>query len=353
MSPAKSAETDISPIPIAESVIPGELDLALINALQLRPRATWAELAEPLSVTANTLARRWKRMSDAGLAWVTAAPGRDFTRSGCTAFVLIRSRPSERARVVAQLVKYTEVASVEVATGNNDIVLDVLTPDLRTLDRFLNDELNHISGIRSTSIMLATSLYLESSRWRLRSLDASQLDALNGGTMSLSTASYTMKLDNLDHRLLDLLVRNGRLTWIELAQATDCSTATARRRVERLVSSGIVTFRCEIAQSLAGWPIQASLLAKAPAKDVDAICQQLATWPACRLVAAVTGEANVYMTFWVHNLGEIQRLETTLSSRMPTLDVTERMIALNTPKRMGHLCDNEGRHIGVHPIAPW
>jgi DNA-binding Lrp family transcriptional regulator len=255
--------------------------------------------------------------------------------------------------VVAKLVTYNEVATVEVATGNNDLVLDVLTPDLKTLDRFLSDELNHIPGIRSTSTMLATSLYLESSRWRLRSLDASQLDALNNGTMSANPANYTTKLDTLDRSLLDLLVRNGRLTWIELALATDCSTATARRRVERLVASGVVTFRCDIARSLAGWPIQASLLAKAPAKDVDFICEQLTSWPACRLVAAVTGDANVYATFWVRNLGEIQRLETALSSRMPTLDVTERMIALDTPKRMGHLCDKDGRHIGVHPIAPW
>ncbi|WP_148667694.1 MULTISPECIES: hypothetical protein [unclassified Arthrobacter] len=95
------------------------------------------------------------------------------------------------------------------------------------------------------------------------------------------------------------------------------------------------------------------MLAKAPAKDVDFICEQLAAWPACRLVAAVTGEANVYATFWVRNLGEIQRLETALGSRMPTMNVTERMVALDTPKRMGHLCDKDGRHIGVHPIAPW
>jgi hypothetical protein len=35
--------------------------------------------------------------------------------------------------------------------------------------------------------------------------------------MSANPANYTTRLDMLDRSLLDLLVRNGRLTWIELA----------------------------------------------------------------------------------------------------------------------------------------
>jgi hypothetical protein len=29
------------------------------------------------------------------------------------------------------------------------------------------------------------------------------------------------------------------------------------------------------------------------------------------------------------------------------------MVALSTPKRMGHLCDGEGRRVGIVPISPW
>ncbi len=338
---------------VPESVTLGELDLALVNALQLRPRATWVELAGPLGTTASTLARRWERLSKAGLAWVAAAPGREFSRSRCISYIMIRLHPNERSRVVEQLAQCSEVATIEVATGGHDIIMDVLTRDLRELDRFLSEEVNSVHGVTSVSILLTTSLYLESSRWRLRSLDKGQLDVLNNGTMSLRKASYAIDLDDRDRSLLDRLVHDGRLSWAQLASLTEASTATARRRVNRLISSGIVTFRCEIAHTLAGWPVQASLLAQAPGKDVDSICRALATWPECRFVAAVTGPANIYVTFWVHDLGELQRLEASTSIKLPSLTVVDRMVALSTPKRMGHLCDPEGRRVGIVPISPW
>ncbi|MDH6576360.1 NAD kinase [Kitasatospora sp. MAP5-34] len=49
-----------------------ELDLALVNALQLQPRAPWSLLGQTLGISPVTAARRWRRLSEAGIAWVTA-----------------------------------------------------------------------------------------------------------------------------------------------------------------------------------------------------------------------------------------------------------------------------------------
>lgn len=155
-----------------ETVTASELDLALVNALQLRPRASWSELSPLLGVTAGTLARRWDRLTREGLAWVYAAPGREFTRNRCTAFVLLRCLPQERARLLARLSALPEAVTIEVtAPGSSDLLLDVLAPDLPSLSRFLTRELDQLPGIVSVSALFATSLYVEGSRWRLRSLD--------------------------------------------------------------------------------------------------------------------------------------------------------------------------------------
>lgn len=153
-----------------ETVTASELDLALVNALQLRPRASWSELSPLLGVTAGTLARRWDRLTREGLAWVYAAPGREFTRNRCTAFVLLRCLPQERARLLARLSALPEAVTIEVtAPGSSDLLLDVLAPDLPSLSRFLTRELDQLPGIVSVSALFATSLYVEGSRWRLRS----------------------------------------------------------------------------------------------------------------------------------------------------------------------------------------
>lgn len=337
-----------------ETVTASELDLALVNALQLRPRAAWSELAPPLGVTASTLARRWDRLTGTGLAWVYAAPGRDFSRSRCTAFVLIRCHSGARAELTDRLIDFPEAVTIEITgPGSADLLLDVLTPDLSSLSLFLTEKLDRLPGIISVSCLFATSLHVEGSRWRLRSLDPAQLTALGNSASAARGPVRTLELDGVDRSLLDQLVRDGRLGWAELAQRADTSPATVRRRLNRLLDSGIVTFRCDVASPLAGRPVPVSLLARAPARDIPNIHRTLAALPECRLVAGVTGPANVFATFWVHDIGDIQRRETALCTRLPTLTVTDRIVGLQTVKRMGHLLDRDGRRTGVQPISPW
>ncbi|MFE2374650.1 Lrp/AsnC family transcriptional regulator [Streptomyces sp. NPDC059398] len=336
-----------------ETVTPSELDLALVNALQLRPRASWSELAPLLGVTAGTLARRWERLSAEGLAWVYAAPGREFSRNRCSAFVLLRCLPGDRSRLMAELSALPEAVTIELTgPGTADLLLDVLAPDLTALSRFLTGKLDRIPGITAVTCLFTTSLYVEGSRWRLRSLDPAQQTAL-GSPSPAGETIRTLPLDTVDRALLGELVRDGRLGLAELAERTDTSPATVRRRLRRLTESSVLTFRCDIASALAGCPVPVSLLGQVPARDIGASHRVLAALPECRLVAAVTGPANIFATLWVHDLGDIQRRETALCARLPTLTVTDRIVGLHTVKRMGHLLDEEGRRVGVRPISPW
>ncbi|MFI9029549.1 AsnC family protein [Streptomyces sp. NPDC053560] len=60
-----------------------EDDLALIHALQLRPRASWTELGRALGVDPVTVARRLNRHGQRGMAWGGLSPGpRMFTSCG-------------------------------------------------------------------------------------------------------------------------------------------------------------------------------------------------------------------------------------------------------------------------------
>ncbi|MGW0683813.1 Lrp/AsnC family transcriptional regulator [Streptomyces sp. NPDC002754] len=337
-----------------ETVTTSELDLALVNALQLRPRASWTELAAPLGVTASTLARRWERLIEEGLAWVYAAPGREFSRTRCTAFVLVRCRPGTRARVAQQLCERAEAVTIELTgPGSADLLIDVLAPDLPALTRFVTTHLEPLPDVTSVDCLFATSLYVEGSRWRLRSLDPAQVTALGRTGARPSEPTPSVELDAVERGLLEALVGDGRLGLAALAQHTDTSPATVRRRLHRLTDSGVLTFRCDMANALAGRPLPVSLLGRVPARDIAAVHRALAALPECRLVAAVTGRTNVFATLWVRDLSDIQRRETALGARLPTLEVTDRIVGLHTVKRMGHLLDEDGRRIGVRPISPW
>ncbi|MFZ3598352.1 Lrp/AsnC family transcriptional regulator [Streptomyces sp. BH104] len=337
-----------------ETVTVSELDLALVNALQLRPRASWTELAPPLGVTASTLARRWERLTEEGLAWVYAAPGREFSRTRCTAFVLVRCRPGTRARIAEELCERSEAVTIELTgPGSADLLIDVLAPDLPALTRFVTTHLETLPGVTAVDCLFATSLYVEGSRWRLRSLDPAQLSVLGRSGERPPEPAATLELDAVDRGLLDSLVGDGRLGLAALAAHTGTSPATVRRRLHRLTDSGVLTLRCDMADALAGRPLPVSLLGRVPARDIAAVHRALAALPECRLVAAVTGRTNIFATLWVRDLGDIQRRETALGARLPTLEFTDRIVGLHTVKRMGHLLDEHGRRIGVRPIRPW
>ncbi|MGP4019793.1 AsnC family protein [Saccharopolyspora sp. 5N708] len=49
-----------------------ELDLALVNAVQIAPRGSWQVLGSVLGVDPSTVARRWQRINELGLVWMTA-----------------------------------------------------------------------------------------------------------------------------------------------------------------------------------------------------------------------------------------------------------------------------------------
>lgn len=333
-----------------ETVKTSELDLALVNALQIRPRASWAELAPPLGVTASTLARRWTRLARAGLAWVSAVPGPEYLRHRCTAFVSVDCRPGSRSEVITALSRYSEIATIETTVSGTDLLLDVLAPDLHTLGRFLTTELEQVNDITSVSAVLATSLYFGGDRWQLQSLEPAQRATLASNRAQPKASPGSARPD---HTLLEQLVCDGRMTWLELSQRTGLSTATARRRVDGLTASGLITFRCDLADSMVSWPVPVTFFAQAPANEVHDICRTLAALPETRLVATVTGSANIFTTLWLRNIGDIQRMEIALRNQLPTLAVTQRVVGLRTVKRMGHLFDQEGCRDGVQPIAPW
>ncbi len=54
-----------------------EVDLEIVHAVQVEPRASWATISATLEVSAATAARRWAALQDAGVAWTgaTLAPG--------------------------------------------------------------------------------------------------------------------------------------------------------------------------------------------------------------------------------------------------------------------------------------
>jgi DNA-binding Lrp family transcriptional regulator len=329
---------------MSESSSLDETDRALVNVLQVAPRASWTEVGAALAINPVTVARRWARLHDSGLARVTAYPNlAAWARHRCMAFVEVDCDPADREDVVARLAGVPRVASVTIASSGRDLYLTVLTPDLAALSATVLG----LTGVRGTRTHLVTRLFTEGATWRLDALDSEQRAALHPKSRTAAV------LPDTDRDLLLALSADGRRSVAEVAERTGTSTSTARRRLARTLRDGALSFRCETTQRVTGWPVSASFWARVPPHELQAVAAGLVGLPEIRMCAAVTGADNLVISLWLRSLADSQRFEEQLSTRFPTLAVTDRTIELHAAKRMGCRLAPPGRISEVVPVDPW
>ncbi|MFD3916100.1 Lrp/AsnC family transcriptional regulator [Streptomyces sp. NPDC058603] len=342
-----------------------ELDRSIVQALQIHPRAPWTLVGEVLGVNPVTAARRWQRLERAGLAWVTAYGRLSDPRIVVTGVIEIDTEPGHGEEVADALGTHPEVVNVKLTAGGRDLVATVQAGGLEELARFTNDLFRATPGVRATRTHVATAVPTEGSRWRLRSLDATQRSRLerelprrvpadnarHGGSPHGRGAHSggAHGLDELDTRLAELLGTDGRMSVPDLAKATGAGFTTVRRRLQTLLASWL-WLRCDLARPLSGWPLSAVYFASVPAPHLDETVHLLSTVPEVRSCSITAGPHNVVLDVWLRTLADVHTFEAHLAQRLPRLTVNDRSVVLRTTKHMGRLLDRDGACVGVVPL---
>lgn len=338
---------------VSESVTQGRLDLALLNSLQIDPRASWARVGSALNISPGAAARRWERLARSGTAWVTAHPGPHFGTAHCFAFVAVRCEPGRKVEVADTLAGDPHAVSVEITAGGADLFLTVATTDLNAFGRYLLERVDRLPGVTATESSLVSQMFGEGGQWRLGVLDAEQKAALrSAGTPD--AVPHHRPLTELEQRLFLGLCEDGRTSHEGLADLVGTSPATVRRRLHGLFSgAGVVGVRCDVASTHVGLPVTASLRARVPPHQLQQAGHTLAQVPQVRMCAAVTGEHNLVISAWLRTVGDVQQLEAEIAHRLPHVVLTDRTITLRMVKRMGRLLDERGCATSVVPMALW
>lgn len=332
---------------MTRSVVLDEDDLALVEALQRGPRAPWTEVAALVGTNAVTASRRWERLRATGAAWVTGTPGPGSHSAQVLAYVDVTCLPSEKTRVAGELARDVHALSVDITAGGRDLLLTVAAVDLPTLGRYLLERLDRVPGVTGTRARIATRLYAEGSTWRLGVLPST---GVSGGPPQVTRPAV---MDEVDRELMCALGEDGRASYAALAAATGISQPTARRRVERLIGSGAVLMRTEVAAPLAGLPLMVVLSADAPAGRLDDAAARLGRLRQVRLSATLAGTPSLLVVAWLASLEEVHQFEQELAHVVPDVAVVDRLVVLRAVKRMGHLLDVEGRAVSTVGMDVW
>lgn len=324
-------------------------DRLLIDALQIAPRASWATIGDVLDLNPVTAARRWQRLVDAGVAWVTTGPGMASRNAQCLAYVEITCRPGWNLRVAEALAADPLALTVELTTGSADVLVTVAGSDLTVLSGYLLGHVGQVHGVVSTRSRVATRLYSEGSTWRIGGLSDHAVEELRRSRVqSAAPRTYTVGSGALPasvRRIIGLLALDGRASYTDLAAHAGVSPATARRHVTRLLESGTVLPRTDVSAPICGWPVQVYLWATAPVSELAAAARDISQLRQTRLCASLAAAPSLMVAVWLRTVEEVHRLELAIAKNLPYVDVVDRLLVLRPVKRMGRLLDESGRAI--------
>lgn len=324
-----------------------EIDLALVDALQVHPRASWTKLGRVLELAPVTLSRRWERLTDTGAAWVSVAQSPAATRG---AIIELSCAPRTEMRVAEQLAELPYVSTVGITTGDFQVYANVLAPTIAALSHTLLHSMplpEQVIRVRSHvfSGMFGGVL------WRLGVMNRTQSEQVRE---TVGPPPHEIRpFGAADRSLFLALGHDGRRSYTDLADELGSTPHSIRRRLNRLNRHGDITFRCDVARALAGWHTMAMLWLRVPDGDVRSIGRSLGTWPETRQCAAVASPTNLGLIVNLHSFEHLEQVATRIAHEHPTARIIDRCLVLRQVKVYGRLVDEEGRCTRVIPVDPW
>ncbi len=321
-----------------------EDDLALIQVLQVHPRLGWADAAKVLGVHATTLAARWERVRSSGSAWVTAHLAGN-PQQMLLAFVAVDCDMNQRAAVTAELAAIPEIVTVEEAASNRDLMLTVITRSLEEFSTNVVARLKTIEGLTKYQTALCTRLHTSADEWRLNILDKAQLATLRtlgqGAEGAGRHAAAVGDLPPSHLALLPYLAQDGRATAADIARELGRNPATVQRQLNRVLASGILLFRCEVAQRYSSFPVTCQWFANVPAGRHEEAAAAFRTISNVRLSASTTGPTNFVIIMWLQSLADVMTAELALQQKVPGIELVESVVMLRTVKRVGWMLNED------------
>ena len=300
-----------------------DLDRGLIHALHIDGRAPFSRVAEVLGVSAQTVARRYRRLTgEAGLRVVGLT---DPHQAGLTQWLVRLTVTARSARDIAgALVRRADTSWVKLASGGTEIVAVVHAPTDASDNSLLLYDIPRTAGITAVSAHCLLHRYLGGpANWRRSAavLDEEQQRVLREAT---AADGVPRRPGAGDAELLTALASDGRAGQGELARATGWTPATVGRRLSELRAGGALFFDVEVDAGLFSVTTRALLWMSVPPSRLERVATALSAHDELAFLAATTGPTNLvaqalcrdpadlhhYLTRRLGALEEIRSLET-------------------------------------------
>lgn len=305
------------------------LDLKLLQALELDGRAPFSQIAQVLGVSDQTVARRFRRLRSTTHLRVTGMIN-DSSLGRTSWIVRLGCAHNSAAQLASTLARRPDTHYVDLTAGGTEVVCAIKPHSRQDRDELLLERLQRTPYVTSVSAhCILRTYYGNSLRWlrKISALDPAEESALR--TPAPAPLAAPVALDRAEQAMLEVLRRDGRATLTELQAASGLSEPVAKRRLERLRTTGVLHLAVEYDHEPLGHGIEALCWLTVAPRALAQAGQAVADHPAVRFAAAVTGRTNLvisvlcrttddlydFLTEKIGSLSDVSTAETVLTLR--------------------------------------
>jgi Lrp/AsnC family transcriptional regulator for asnA, asnC and gidA len=152
-----------TPTPVALD----DTDKAIIRALQVDGRCSYAQLGPKVGLSQAAVRQRVQRLTDRGVMQVVAVTDPLMLGLGLQAMIGVQAEGDLRA-LAATLAELDEVDYVVVTSGRFDLLVEVVCADHEALFALLNDGVRTLPGVRTAETFTYLHLEKQSYTWGAR-----------------------------------------------------------------------------------------------------------------------------------------------------------------------------------------
>jgi Lrp/AsnC family transcriptional regulator for asnA, asnC and gidA len=138
-----------------------DIDRAIMDAMQKDGRASFAQIAEQLSVSAGMIRLRYNRLVDMGALKVVAISNPMKMGFKSMAMIGIRVDGSRLLAAAEKISKLEEVIYLVVTSGRYDLFAEVMCRDQLHFVDFLTTKLSAIEGVRESESFMHLKIVKE------------------------------------------------------------------------------------------------------------------------------------------------------------------------------------------------
>ena len=241
------------------------------------------------------------------------------------------------------------IVSIDETTGDRDLLLTVVAPDLPTLSDMVIDWIGGLRGVHGSRSALVTSVVIGSNSWRIDALSKTEKILARGPRPG---ELWMLPPDDLDRELAQSLAVDGRTSATSLARTLDVPASTLHRRLQKLLTNRQIELRCDVAPELGGWSLECTWTATIPLNHKTRVLELLRQQSGLRSCMWITGSNNLRVNFRVERQNGIGMIESAVAEAIPGLAPAETIVYMRSHKSMGWVLDRDGRATGEFVCPP-